>query len=35
MVEEKGLRELVELYGEKLADADWRYQEFLVLQRRV
>ena len=26
--EAKGLRELVELYGERLADADWRYQEF-------
>ena len=26
--EEKGLRELVELYGERFADADWRYQEF-------
>ena len=25
--EEKGLRELVELYGERLTDADWRYQE--------
>ena len=26
--EEKGLRELVEPYGERLTDADWRYQEF-------
>ena len=26
--EEKGLRELVALYGERLTDADWRYQEF-------
>ena len=26
--EEKGLRELVELYGERLTDPDWRYQEF-------
>ena len=26
--EEKGLRELVELYGERLTNADWRYQEF-------
>ena len=27
-VDDKGLRELVEMYGERLADADWRYQEF-------
>ena len=25
---EKGPLELVELYGERLTDADWRYQEF-------
>ena len=27
--EVKGLRELVDLYYERLADADWRYQELL------
>lgn len=27
--EVKGLRELVELYRERLADSDWRYQELL------
>ncbi len=27
--EVKGLRELVELYRERLTDADWRYQELL------
>ena len=27
--EVKGLRELVDLYRERLADADWRYQELL------
>ena len=27
--EVKGLRELVDLYRERLTDADWRYQEFL------
>ena len=27
-VDDKELRELVEMYGERLADADWRYQEF-------
>ena len=26
--EDKGLRELVELYGERLTNADWRFQEF-------
>ena len=25
----KGLRELVDLYRERLTDADWRYQELL------
>ena len=25
----KGLRELVDLYRERLTDADWRYQEVL------
>ena len=28
-VEVKGLRELVDLYRERLTDADWRYQELL------
>ena len=28
-VEVKGLRELVDLYRERLADSDWRYQELL------
>ena len=27
--EVKGLRELVDLYRERLTDADWRYQELL------
>ena len=27
--EAKGLRELVDLYRERMADADWRYQELL------
>ena len=27
--EVKGLRELVDLYRERMADADWRYQELL------
>ena len=27
--EVKGLRELVDLYRERLADSDWRYQELL------
>ena len=27
--EVKGLRELVDLYRERLADADWRYQELM------
>ena len=28
-VEVKGLRELVDLYRERLTDADWRYQELM------
>ena len=28
-VEVKGLRELVDLYRERLADSDWRYQELM------
>ena len=28
-IEVKGLRELVDLYRDRLADADWRYQELL------
>ena len=27
--EQHGLRELVDLYRERMADADWRYQELL------
>ena len=27
-IDEKEHRDLVEMYGERLTDADWRYQEF-------